>query len=111
MDINKIIVQNYEWADETLLSFEVLPTDELISVVDKVRELNGCKDMATEKDNDVWYNFWLDVDVEKETLDLWASCNNGEKDHYAQYDIWLSENEKKMLLWKAFRQFTKEVEE
>lgn len=46
----------------------------------------------------------------KETVTLWFSCNNGEKDDYANYDIGLEDNEITMLIWKAFRQFAKEME-
>jgi hypothetical protein len=109
-NIKYITIQNFEWVDDSILSFELLPTDELIDIADEIRELQGCVDKATNPDNDVWYNFYLDVDVVKQTVILWFQCNNGEKDDYQNYDIEIDEMEREQFIWKAFRQFAKEMD-
>lgn len=107
---NNLMLQNYEWVENDVLNFDVLPTDELVHIVDEIRELNDCNDMAVNPNNGVWYSFYLDVHLKQRKVVLWASCNNGEKDDYAEYGIELTDEERQMLLWKAFRQYAKEVE-
>lgn len=104
-------LQNLEWIDENVLNFEIVATDELIHLGDKIRRGNGNFDMASDISNEVWYNFYLDLDIEKEDIKIWFSCNNGEKDDYDQYEIDIPEGAKKIMLWKALRQYVKDVEE
>ena len=109
-NIKYITIQNFEWVDDSILSFDLLPTDELMGIADEIRELNGCSDMAVNPNNDVWYNFYLDVDVVKQSVTLWFECNNGEKDDYQNYDIGINKTEREQFIWKAFRQFAKEMD-
>ena len=109
-NVDYITIQNFEWADDQILSFDLLPTDELLDIADKIREEKGFMDASTNPNNDVWYNFYLDVDVVKQAVTMWFQCNNGEKDDYAQYDIEISEAEREQFIWKAFRQFAKEMD-
>ena len=109
--LDYIDIQNFEWVEENILSFELLPTDELLDIADKIREEKGFTDAATNPENDVWYNYYLDVNVVNETVTMWFTCNNGENDDYANYDIELSEKEKEHFIWKAFRQYAKEMDE
>lgn len=111
MRFTDVIIQNFEWVDGQILSFDLQPTDELLKLADDIRELNGCADKATDSSNDVWYNYYLDVDLVQEIVTVWFQCNNGEKDDYAQYDIELDADEVKMFTWKAFRQFAMEMDE
>ena len=110
-NIDYIVIQNFEWVEDQVLSFEVLPTDELLSIGDDIRNKQGFNDESTNINNDVWYNFYLDVDVVKQTVTMWFTCNNGEKDDYANYDIPLTEKEKEQFIWKAFRQYIKESDD
>ena len=112
MDANMkdVEIKNFEWVEDQILSFELLPNDELIRTADKIRAAKGYTDIVCDNTNDVWYNFYLDVDVVAQTITLWFECNNGEKDDYANYDIWLTENEIHEFIWKAFRQFAKEMD-
>ena len=109
-NIEYITIQNFEWVEDEILSFDLLPTDELLGIADEIRELNGYTDKTTNPNNDVWYNFYLDVDVVKQSVTLWFQCNNGEKDDYANYDIEIDETERERFIWKAFRQFAKEMD-
>lgn len=109
-NIKYLTIQNFEWVEDSILSFDLLPTDELIGIADEIRELNGYTDKATNPNNDVWYNFYLDVDVVKQSVTLWFQCNNGKKDDYATYDIEIDETEREQFIWKAFRQFAKEMD-
>ena len=110
-NIPYITIQNFEWVEDQLLNFDLLPTDELISIADNIRAEKGFEDEAVNPNNDVWYNFYLDVDIVKQTVRIWFSCNNGEKDDYANYDIPMTDSEKEQFLWKAFRQFAKEMDQ
>ena len=110
-NIPYITIQNFEWVEDQLLNFDLLPTDELISIADNIRAEKGFEDEAVNPNNDVWYNFYLDVDIVKQTVRIWFSCNNGEKDDYANYDISMTDSEKEQFLWKAFRQFAKEMDQ
>lgn len=110
-NIPYITIQNFEWVEDQLLNFDLLPTDELISIADNIRAEKGFEDEAVNPNNDVWYNFYLDVDIVKQTVMIWFSCNNGEKDDYANYDISMTDSEKEQFLWKAFRQFAKEMDQ
>lgn len=110
MRFTDLIIQNFEWVENQILSFDIQPTDELIQIADDIRSINDCKDLCSDPTNDVWYNFYLDVDIVKETVTMWFSCNNGEKDDYANYDIGLEDNGVTMFIWKAFRQFAKEMD-
>ena len=111
MRFNDTKISNFEWVEDQILSFDLQPTNELLRIADGIRKEKGYTDMVTDDDTDVWYNYYLDVDVVKETVTMWFSCNNGEKDDYANYTIDLSEEEIKMFIWKAFRQFAKEMDE
>ena len=109
-NIPYITIQNFEWVEDQLLNFDLLPTDELISIADIIRAEKSFEDEAVNPNNDVWYNFYLDVDIVKQTVRIWFSCNNGEKDDHANYDIPMTDSEKEQFLWKAFRQFAKEMD-
>ena len=109
-NLNYITIQNFEWVEDQILSFDLLPTDELLDIADKIRELQGFADASTDPNNDVWYNFYLDVDMVKQNVTLWFQCNNGKKDDYATYDIEIDETEREQFIWKAFRQFAKEMD-
>ena len=110
MRFKDVTIQNFEWVESEILSFDLWPTDELIQLGDKIRESHGFIDKTADATNDVWYNFYLDVDVVKQTVTMWFQCNNGEEDNYANYDIELSSDEIRMLTWKAFRQFAREMD-
>lgn len=109
-NLNYITIQNFEWVEDQILSFDLLPTDELLDIADKIRERQGFTDTSTNPNNDVWYNFYLDIDMVKQSVTLWFQCNNGEKDDYANYDIEIDETEREQFIWKAFRQFAKEMD-
>ena len=102
-NIDYIVIQNFEWVEDQVLSFEILPTDELLSIGDDIRSKQGFNDESTNINNDVWYNFCLDVDVIKQTVTMWFTCNNGEKDDYANYDIPLTEKEKEQFISRKRR--------
>lgn len=106
--VNHIQLQNYEWFDEAEMSFEVIPEDWLCDLIDEIREKDGNTDLQSNPNNDVWYNFYLEVDFDNYNIRLYAICNNGEKDDYAQYEVELDTIEEKILLYKAFYQYAEE---
>lgn len=107
-NLEYITIKDHVWHGDKRISFEVEPTDEMISIADRIREGKGYTDKATDINNDVWYNYYLIVDFEKETIEMTVTCNNGEYDDFAEYEIALSEIEYKHFLWKAFKQYIKE---
>ena len=108
--VNHIQLQNYEWFVTPEMSFEVIPEDWLCDLIDEIREKDGNTDLQSNPNNDVWYNFYLEVNFDNYNIRLYASCNNGEKDDFAQYEVELDTIEEKILLYKAFYQYAKEIE-
>lgn len=104
-NLEYITIKDHVWNDDNKMSFEVEPTDEMISIADRIREEKGFTDKATDINNDVWYNYYLEVNLKDETVEMWFTCNNGEKDDYAGYEIVMDELETKHFLWKAFKQY------
>ena len=106
----EINIKNYEWIEENLINFEIEDTNELIKIADNIRRKKGNKDLVKKINNDVWYNFYLDVDLKKKKIRIWFSANNSIKDDYASYEIKLTKETQNKLLWKAFQKYIEEKE-
>lgn len=97
---SQIILQNWEFDTENIVSFEVVTADELVDAVEKQRKEKGYTDSIYD-DNEVYYNFYLQIDFSKKSLSLSAICNNGEHDDYAEYRLLLTDEEERLLLFNA----------
>lgn len=96
----QIILQNWEFDTETVVSFDVETTDGLVDAVEKQRKEKGYTDSVYD-DNEIYYNFYLQINFSKKSLSLFAICNNGEHDDYAEYQLLLTDEEEKELLLNA----------
>ena len=93
-------------------TYSVPATDELIEITNNIRKRKGNTDLVTvNDDNDVYYNFYLYFDVEKnKEIKLHAVCNYGEKDDNVWYEISLFPEEKEMLMFKIIKELVNELE-
>lgn len=96
----QIILQNWEFDTETVVSFDVETTDGLVDAVEKQRKEKGYTDSVYD-DNEVYYNLYLQIDFYKKSLNLFAVCNHGEHDDYAEYKLPLTDEEERMILFDA----------
>ena len=96
----QITLQDWEFDTENIVSFDVVTTDELIDAVEKQRREKGYTDSVYD-DNEVYYNLYLQIDFSKKSLSLFAICNHGEHDDYAEYKLPLTGEEERMLLFNA----------
>lgn len=62
--------------------------------------------LASDSDNEVWYNFYLAFTGED--IQLTFTCNNGEKDDWATYQLPMADYEK-LCMWKRLPRFFFEV--
>ena len=92
-------------------NYIVPATDELIDIVNKIRERQGNTDLVgVEYDNDVYYTYYLHFDVDKKEITLQAEVAHGEKDDYVWYTIELLPEEKEMLMWEVIGQLLVDME-
>lgn len=85
-------------------------TDELIDIVNEIRRVQGNVDLVTEDDdNDVYYNFYLGYDTAKREVSLEASCNHGEKDDFACYNLPMTDAEKESILYQTIGMLSAEL--
>lgn len=93
--------------DVTALTFENM--SKLISMADAIRKKAGYTDLASQMNNEVYYNFYLYFDAEKMAIRLYFVTNCSEKDDYADYDLPITNKEKEMLLYKIIKTQLKEI--
>lgn len=86
--------------------FEVAASGCLISMADQIRKEKGYTDLASDSDNEVWYNFYLAFT--DEDIQLTFTCNNGEKDDWVTYQLPMTDYEK-LCMWKRLPRFFFEV--
>lgn len=89
--------------DNGKISFNVLSTDPLINEMEKLRKEAGNTDFAT-ANNEIYYNFYLVIDIYKKIIQLIGVCNHGEKDDYQEYTLPLTDKEEKDLLFLAIEE-------
>lgn len=90
-------------------NFIVCTTDELIDITNNIRLQQGNTDIVSiNKDNDVYYTFYLMFDANNEIIKLIAECNHGEKDDYVIYELPLSAKEKEKLMFLIIKFFVNE---
>lgn len=96
----QIILQDWEFDTENIVSFDVVTADELVDAVEKQRKEKGYTDSVYD-DNEVYYNFYLQIDFSEKSLKLFAVCNHGEHDDYAEYQLPLTDEEERTLLFNV----------
>ena len=75
-------------------------TDELISITNDIRRDLGYTDLVeVEKDNDVYYNFYLMYNFKKQEISIQAVCNYGEKDDEVWYKLPMTAEEERGVLF------------
>lgn len=110
MRYSNIKLSNFEFdSNDTNGCFEVSATEKLIKMADKIRKKSGHTDLASKMDNEVYYNFYLYLDVKKMAIKLFFICNGSEKDDYEGYDLPVTNKEKEMLLYKVIKTQLKEI--
>ena len=112
MRFTDIQLEDLDLDYENTGTFYIPATDELVELTNKIRERQGNTDLVgVEYDNDVYYNFYLMFDVTNQEIKLQASCNLGEKDDWAWYEIPLFPEEEKMLMFKVIGALVQELTE
>lgn len=92
------------------VSFLTSDEPDLINCLNNIRRSRGFIDTICEDaDNEVYYDFYLEVNYRNHNVTMTGICKNAEKDDYADYDIPLSDADKKILLWKSFEAVCKEA--
>ncbi len=90
-------------------TFTLENMSKLISMADTIRKKAGYTDLASQMNNEVYYNFYLYFDAEKMAIRLYFVTNCSEKDDYADYDLPITNKEKEMLLYKIIKTQLKEI--
>ena len=86
--------------DEKQGNIELSSIDELVNITNDIRKEKGFTDMAGEPDSEVYYNFYLEFNTAEKYLKLTAVCEGGEKDDYAIYELPMSKEETKNVMWQ-----------
>jgi hypothetical protein len=73
--------------DGQTINYVLTPCDNDIRFVDRIRKELGYTDLASSTDNDVYYNFYLEINLATDERVVKVIVNNGEKDDYAEYEF------------------------
>lgn len=88
----------------------LVTTDELVDITNEIRKKYGYTDLVgIEYENEVYYNFYLMFDAEKKTISIQAVCNYGEKDDEVYYELPMTEEERKNVIWKLVNMLATEI--
>lgn len=91
-------------------NISLISTDELISITNDIRMKNGNTDLVGKLyNNEVYYDFYLVFDTQKQNVHIQAVCKGSEKDDWVSYELPMSEEEKLSVMWQLIRMLTKEV--
>lgn len=97
--------------DDGILSLHIVATDELVDIVNNIREKNGNTDLVEiEYDNEVYYNFYLISYLKDRKISIISVCNNGEKDDCTCYEIPIGEDEKEIILFQLIKELSKSID-
>lgn len=93
--------------DYGILSLNIVATDELVDIVNNIREENGNTDLVEiEDDNEVYYNFYLMCYPDERKISIFAICNNGEKDDFFDYLLPMTNEERENLLFQVTKELS-----
>lgn len=91
-------------------NISLVSTDELICITNDIRMKNGNTDLVGKLyNNDVYYNFYLVFDTQKQDAHIQAVCNCSEKDDWVSYELPMSEEEKLSVMWQFIQMLTEEI--
>lgn len=113
-NLEELEIHDLMFDTEDELSFVVSTTDTLIAEVNQARQAKGYTDLVgADYENDVYYSFYLTVNMKSQKIELFASVAHGEKDDYAEYNIELPKNNEVLLflLWKVLADIVREAED
>lgn len=100
-----------DWKEEvdfkdTLATYVVLLGDKAIEQIDNYRKSLGFTDAAGSSDNDVYYNGYLEYDLDTQKINFYVVVNNSEKDDFIQYDfkVDITENDLISILTQTIKE-------
>lgn len=73
--------------NDSTINYVLNPGDNDIDFIDKVRKELGYTDSASSTDNEVYYNFYLEINLETNERIVKVIVNNSEKDDFAEYEF------------------------
>ena len=82
----------------------------LVEALDEIRRKLNYKDMANDMDNEVWYGFYLQANLQTKTMKVYGICNNGKEDDYEEYLISTTTEENSYLFEYAKQLIIQEKE-
>lgn len=85
-------------------------TDELVEITNAIRKEQGNLDLVGwEYGNEVYYNFYLMFNTNEKTVSIQALCNHGELDDYVYYQLPMTQEEERNLLFTLINILTTEI--
>lgn len=102
---------HFEDKECTKGNINVKESDEIIDIVNKIREVLGHKDLVGEQyNNDVYYQFYLMFNMKKHLIRLIATCNGGKDDDYVWYYLPLTKENITEILFSLCTFLTKKFD-
>lgn len=87
-------------------------TDELIDLTNQIRKEQGNYDLVRiDYDNDVYYNFYLAFNTTKKEISIQAICNYGEKDDEVWYQLPMTKEEERHIMFLLIECLGKELDD
>ena len=112
MTNNYFSIYDGQWYSDTEISFILDDeTGELIDRVDEIRRELGYKDLVSDSDNDVYYNFYLLYRPADSYIKVTATCNNGEEDDWHSYELPMDKDSMDILRKMAKAEFKRMEDE
>ncbi len=73
-------------------------SNELVDITNNLRKKSGNTDLVGSKwHNEVYYDFYLDYNLEEKTVTLQAKCNYGKRDNEEYYTLPMTKEEEKHI--------------
>lgn len=73
--------------NDNSVNYVLISNDDNIKFIDNFRKLNGHTDMAISTDNDVYYNFYLELNLKARKHTIKVVVNNSEQDDFKEYEF------------------------
>ena len=73
--------------NDNSVNYVLISNTDNIKFIDDFRKLYGHTDMALSTDNDVYYNFYLELDLKVRKHTIKVVVNNSEKDDFKEYEF------------------------
>lgn len=105
MDVKEIVFEDFTHDTDVDFSFQCKDTKDLYDKCDQVRRLMGMTDFP-EESNILYYDIYVIVNTEKESISLRFNVNNSMEDDFKWYSIPLTNEQENMLLWKVIHELS-----